>query len=159
MKIGILVHSETGNTLSVAKKMEQALTNAGHTCTLHVILALGETAASKGQVPLPVRFDHPPQAAAYDAVIIGAPVWGFSLSKVMSAYMRQLPGLSGKKVGCFVTQRLSRPIFGGNHALRQLKGALKSKGAVVFASGIVNWTNAGREDQINRLIKAFSRIS
>ncbi len=158
MYIGILVHSETGHTLSVAQRIEKKLTEKGHSCRIEQISAVGETPQSSGQVPSPIRFDAPPDAASYDAVILGAPVWGFSLSKVMAAYMAQSSGLSGKKVGCFVTQQLPSPFFGGNHAIRQMKSACQAKGASVYASGGVNWSNPRREGQIDSLVESFAGI-
>lgn len=158
MYIGILVHSETGHTLSVAQRIEKKLTEKGHTCRIEQVSAVGETSKSQGQVQMPIRFDAPPDAAPYDALILGAPVWGFSLSKVMEAYVAQASGLSGKKVGCFVTQQFPSPFFGGNHSIRQLKNACLEKGAGVYASGGVNWSNSRREDQINSLAESFAAI-
>ncbi len=158
MYIGILVHSETGHTLSVAQRIEKQLAEMGHDCRIERVSALGETAQSRGQVKLPVELNSPPDATPYDAVILGAPVWGFSLSKVMTAYINQLPRLSGKKTGCFITQHFARPIFGGNRSLRHLKDACRYKGAEVYASGIVNWSNPRREEQIENLVRSFSQI-
>ncbi len=158
MYIGILVHSETGHTLSVAERIKTHLTEQGHTCRIERVSAVGETPESHGQIEVPVKLNNPPDASPYDAVILGAPVWGFSLSKVMAAYALQLPNLAGKKTGCFVTQHLSRPIFGGNRSLRKLTGICQQKGAQVYASGIVNWSGERREEQIQGLVLSFARI-
>ena len=158
MYIGILVHSETGHTLSVAQRIEKQLTEMGHACRIERVSAVGETAESRGQVKLPIELNSPPDATPFDVVILGAPVWGFSLSKVMAAYVNQLPRLSGKKTGCFITQHFARPIFGGNRSLRQLINACQYKGANLYASGIVNWSSPRREEQIENLVRSFSKI-
>ena len=41
MNIGIIVYSQTGNTLSVAKKLEEKLSLAGHSATLEQVKAIG----------------------------------------------------------------------------------------------------------------------
>jgi len=158
MYIGILVHSETGHTLSVAQRIEKKLTDLSHACRIERISAQGETADSRGQIKLPVELASPPDATPYDIVILGAPVWGFSLSKVMAAYMGQLPRLSGKKTGCFITHSFPLSLLGGNRSLRQLKDACQDKGASLYASGIVSWSNSRREEQIENLVKSFSQI-
>jgi flavodoxin len=158
MNIGILVHSQTGHTLSVAQKIEKMLTEKGHTCRIEQVRARDEEAISRGQVMQPIQLINPPDPLAYDALIFGAPVWGFSLSKVMNAYLERIPKLSGKKAACFITQSFPHPIFGGNRSLKQMKSACQQKGASLYASGIVNWSNSRREDQIEDLVKSLSQI-
>ncbi len=105
MRIGILVHSMTGHTLLVAERIEKKLQEQGYDCRVERVSAHDEEALSKGQAKL--TLDSTPDPKPYDALVLGAPVWGFSLSKVMAAYLKLLPGLSGKKIACFVTQSLS----------------------------------------------------
>ena len=158
MYIGILVHSLTGHTLSVAQRIEKKLTEQGHTCRIERISARDEEEISKGRIMQPIQLIHPPNPLAYDALIFGAPVWGFSLSGIMNAYLDRLPKLLGRKSACFITQSLAYPIFGGNRSLRQLKAACQENGASLYASGIVNWSSARREKQIETLVQSFSRI-
>jgi len=42
MNIGIIVYSQTGNTLSIAKKLEEKLSAAGHSATLEEVKVVGE---------------------------------------------------------------------------------------------------------------------
>ncbi len=158
MNIGILVHSMTGHTLSVAQRIEKKLMDKGHTCRIERVSARDEESLSKGQVMQPIQLISPPDPLVYDALILGAPVWGFSLSKVMNAYIDRLPKLSGKKAACFITQSFAYPIFGGNRSLRQMKADCQQKGASLYASGIVNWSNSRREEQIENLVQSFAQI-
>ena len=158
MNIGILVHSMTGHTLSVAQRIEKKLMEKGHTCRIERISARDEDVISKGQVMQPIQLISPPDPLVYDALILGAPVWGLSLSKVMNAYLDRLPKLSGKKAACFITQSFPHPIFGGNRSLRQMKADCQLKGASLYASGIVNWSNSRREVQIEKLVQSLSQI-
>lgn len=159
MNIGILVHSQTGHTLSVAQRIEKKLLEQGHTCRIERVSARDEDAISKGQVIQPIQLINPPDPLAYDALIFGAPVWGFSLSKVMNAYLERIPKLSGKKAACFITHSFPHPLLGGNRSLKQMKCACQDKGASLYASGIVSWSNSRREDQIENLVKSLSQIA
>ncbi|MBN1935296.1 MAG: flavodoxin family protein, partial [Anaerolineae bacterium] len=101
MKIGIIVYSQTGNTYSVAQKLETRLAAAGHSVTLERITIIGE--ASPGT---PVQFQTRPDVGPYDALVFGAPVQAFSLVTVMRSYLGQIASLQGKQVACFVTKQL-----------------------------------------------------
>lgn len=154
MKVGIIVHSLTGNTLSVASKLEAALHSAGHTAAIERVTAVGESP----KLPGGAQLENVPDVSGYDALLFGAPVHGFSLSKTMAAYLSGIPSLQGKKVGAFVTQQLSKAWLGGNRAVRQLKNACDAKGAQVFATGVVNWSNQEREKQIESVVERLIRF-
>lgn len=154
MNIGIIVLSNTGNTLSVAQKLKDTLAAMGHTAILERVTAISEDPSTQAGKQL----KDAPDPTAYDALIFGAPVWAFSLSSVMNDYLSQLPSLQGKKTGCFVTQQLPYVWLGGNHAIRQMKTACETKGAAVFETGIVNWSNKNREKQITDLIEKLAKI-
>lgn len=154
MNIGIIVFSATGNTFSVAKKLEERFAAKGHQVTLERVTAMNEDPRASGGNAL----KHAPSAEPYDVLVFGAPVWGFSLSGVMKAYLSQLASLKGKTAGCFVTQQLSRAWMGGNQAVGQMSRACKEKGAAVFGTGIINWSGKRKEDQINELIEKMTRL-
>jgi len=152
MNIGIIVYSRTGNTHSVALKLEEKLAAAGHAVTLERI-EVGEVTPGK-----PVQFKTLPDAGPYDALIFGAPVHGFSLCQPMAGYLKQVASLQGKKVACLVTQAFPYPWLGGNRAIRQMKQICESKGATVCGSGIVNWMNKRREQQIVEVVDRLSKL-
>lgn len=153
MKVGIIVHSHTGNTLSVAERMKEQLSATGHTVSLERVEAVNE----EPNAALTTELKTAPDTTGYDILIFGAPVRGFSLSPVMLKYLNQLPVYEGKKICCYVTQQLPFPWMGGKRAIRQMTELLKNKGAVIFDTGIVNWSNKKREnlivDVIGRLCK------
>ena len=152
MKIAIVIHSKTGNTLSVAQKIKQELLKAGHLVNVEQVTAVNEESAAQGSVQL----KDIPDISTYDAVIFGAPVHAFSLSRVMKEYLSKIDVLSGKKVGCFVTQQLAYAWLGGNRAVGQMKKACESKGTNVLVTGIVSWSHKQREDRISELVKKLS---
>lgn len=95
MKVGIIVHSHTGNTLSVAEKLKDAIAAKGHTVSLERVSAVNEDPSAQG----PVELKDIPEVGSYDAIVFGAPVRAFSLTPAMKAYLSQLSTLKDKKVG------------------------------------------------------------
>jgi len=152
MNIGIIVHSQTGHTYSVAQKLMERLIAAGHSANLERIISAGTVRPGVKDVQLETR----PEVDSYDALVFGAPVYGFSLSPVMTSYLNQIVSLKSKKVACVVTQFFPFPWMGGNRAIGQMKEICESKGAEVFGSAIVNWSSFRRHRQI---IESVDRLS
>lgn len=150
MKVGIIVHSITGNTLSVAEKLQERLVAAGHWVQLERVTAVDESPQAKK-----VELKNIPDTRSYDMLIFAAPVWAFSLPPVVKLYLSKIPTLEGKAVGCFVTQAFPFPWMGGNRTIRQMVSACQALGGKVFSTGIVNWTRR-RETRIDQLIEALS---
>lgn len=148
MNIGLIVYSQTGNTLSVAERLKEALARAGHT------VAVERVEAEPGQ---PLKLKTAPDPRKYDAVLFGSPVHAFSLAPAMRAYLAQVPALEGKRVAGFVTQGLPFAWLGGNRALRQLRRACEAKGGTFCRSGLVTWSRKSREGQIAGLVDRLSR--
>jgi hypothetical protein len=143
MNIGMIVYSQTGNTWSVAKELEEKLSTAGHAVALERIEVVGEV--SPGQ---PIQFSATPDPQPYDALVLGSPVQAFSLCQAMVEYLKKAPSLQGKRVVCLVTQAFPYPWLGGNRAVRQMTRLCNERGADVCGSGIVNWMKKRREQQI-----------
>jgi len=155
MKIGIIVHSQTGNTLSVAEALKAKLATAGHSVNIERITPEDpkQTVAKK------VKIQKVPDLSAYDALVLAAPVQAFSVSPVMKAYLLQLPALNGKKVALFVTKGLPFKWTGGNNAISQMKKAVESKGGTVVGSSIMVWGAAGgRDEKIADLVGQISKL-
>jgi flavodoxin len=152
--IGIILYSETGNTLSVAERLKTALLNKGHSVSLLKVEA--EKAAEGSAVP--VRLTAEPDTSAFDALIFASPVQAFSLAPAMKLYLSRIASLKGKKVYCFVTQHLKKNWMGGNRSIRQIQALCKAKGAEAASGGIVHWSHAQREAQIDSVIKKVGAI-
>jgi len=155
MNIGIIVYSQTGNTLFVAEKLKERLSAAGHTASLEKVTVAG----GRKQGDKSFQLETLPDAGPYDALVFGSAVEAFSLSPVLTAYLKQIGSLQGKKVACLVTQFFPYPWMGGNRAIRQMRKLCQSKGATVCGSGVVNWAKFRRDKTtakaVNRLSKAF----
>jgi len=154
MNIGIIVYSQTGNTLSVAQKLEKKLSLAGHTVILKQVKVVGERIRGDRDFQLETL----PDAGPYDALVFGSAVEGFSLSPVLTTYLNQIESLQGKKVACLVTQLFPYPWMGGNRAIRQMERLCTSKGATVCGSGVVNWMRLRREKTTTKAVDRLSGL-
>jgi flavodoxin len=155
LKIGIIIHSHTGNTLSVAQELKEKLLAEGHSVSLEQVIAVDDQQGDKAKV----EFANKPELDTYDVLIFGAPVRAFSLSAIMAAYLTQVASLQGKKVGCFVTQQFPYPWLGGNRSVRQMKKLCEAKGALVVATGIVNWSSKQRQEKISDTVQKLSNVA
>ena len=154
MGIGIIVYSKTGNTLSVAEKLEKVLTEAGHDAVIQRVKVNTDEEGSSGKLSLTAN----PDVSNYEILVFASPVHAFSLAPAMKLYLDQVGDLSGKKVYGFVTQHFKKPWLGGNSAIRKLKSLCQKKGTDLRVTGIVNWSNREREKQIEEIITKLSAI-
>jgi hypothetical protein len=153
MKIGIVVYSQTGHTLSVAEKLKEKLASAGHSVDLKLIAVVGGRKSGERDF----QFEALPDLSTYEGLVFGSAVEAFSLSPVLSRYLQQIESLQGKAVSCLVTQQFPFPWMGGNHAIRQMRRTCEKKGAAVRTSGIVNWAKSRRESTMAKAVERLSR--
>lgn len=154
MNIGLIVYSHSGNTLSVAKKVEEALNKTGHNVTLSRVEPVNDDPQAKG----PLELKSAPDIRPFDMVIFASPVRGFSLAPPMKKYLEQISGLNNKKTYCYVTQQLKKPWLGGNHAVKQIKAACQTKGGDILYSTVINWSAKIRDQQISAFVQEMSQI-
>jgi hypothetical protein len=141
MNIGVIVYSWSGNTLSVAKKLEERLAAAGHLAKLEQVTVVGERKQGAREFEL----ESVPDVGPYDALVFGSAVEAFSLSPVLTAYLKKIGPLEGKKAACLVTQQFPYPWMGGNRAIRQMCKLCRTKDATIVGSAVVNWAKSRRE--------------
>jgi flavodoxin len=154
MKIGLIIHSRTGHTWSVAEAVGQALRKQGHDVTCERIVAADDAAAKPEQV----TFTSCPDIRRYDALVFGAPVRGFNINPVIQAYLGQLPSMGAKPAACFVTMHLKKPWMGGNRALSRMRGLCRDKGLEVLGQAIVSWSSPQREQQIDSCVESIETL-
>lgn len=154
MNIGIIIYSQTGNTNSVALKLKEKLSTAGHSVDIERVEVSGELGPGVTNFQLKTK----PDVDKYDALVFGAPVQAFSLSPVMKRYLMQIAPLKNKKVACFVTKHLLFYWTGGNQAVNKMKKICESKDGAVCGSGIVIWMSKRREKKITDVVEKLSRL-
>ncbi len=153
MKIGVIVHSQTEHTYSVAQKLKDKLISAEHDVDLkRVITTRDVTPGSKD-----IQFKSKPDIDIYDGLIFGAPVHAFSLSPAMKAYLEQITSLENKMIACFVTKGAPFKWTGGTRAIGQMQNICKSKGGTVYGTEIIVW-NKNRDKSIDDLVDRLSSL-
>ena len=154
MRIGLVVHSDTGNTLSVVEKLQSKLVAAGHEAHVEKLLAAGNSKpGDMNSEPASL-----PDLTNYEGLVFAAPVHAFSLSALMRKTLTQIQGMQGKPTGLLVTQAFPFAWLGGNRAMRQMTGVLKEKGAVIAGTEIVNWMGSGLEERITLTTDALAKV-
>lgn len=154
MNIGIIVWSATGHSLSVAERIAETLTGAGHTASIEKISIDGDPVQRTPEFTL----TRIPPVSGFDALVLASPVEAFSLSPVMDRYLSAAGPLSGKRVYCLVTQYFPRAWMGGNRAAGQMKGLVEAGGGIAAGTAVINWSSKRREDQICAACAAAKRI-
>jgi menaquinone-dependent protoporphyrinogen IX oxidase len=152
MNVGIIVYSQTGHTLSVAAKLEEALSAAGHAATLERVKPSGPARPGAKDLQLKTK----PDIDAYEALVFCSPVWGGTLASPMASYLEQVASLQDKKVACLATH-LFPPALGGKQTLAQMENICASKGATVCGSGSVGWLRFGRQRKIAEVVDGLSK--
>jgi len=154
MHIGIIVHSLTGNTLTVAQKIRDKLTAAGHEAEIEQIAVAGGEDPQKREFEL----SSPPDVLPYEALVFGAPVRAFSVSPVIAVYLKQMAYLDGRKVALYVTKGLRSNWTGGNKAIASMRALCEKKGGVVASTGIVSQKSKDYAADVDRLAEQISAL-
>lgn len=153
MNIGIIVHSQTNNTYSVAERLQAKLQEAGNEVNIGKVDMVGGNKPGSRDI----QIENPPDVTGYDGLIFGSPVHAFSLAPAMKVYLEQISSLQDKKVALFVTKGLPLKFTGGTRAIGQMEKICKSKGGNVLATDIVIW-RGDIDKNIDELISKFSAI-
>lgn len=147
MNIGIIVHSQTGNTLSVAKIVSQKLQNRGHNVTIETIVPNDENEID----PTKIQLDHMPDISPYEGLIFACPVRGFTISGAMLTYLSTIPPLENKKIALFVTHLFPFAWMGGTPTIGKMKSLCQAKKGNLVGTGIINWKGLNRETNIEQM--------
>ena len=135
MKIGIFVHSQSGNTAKLGLAVTHALREKGHEVSIELLRPLGKVHPRVRHV----EFRNMPEPEEYDIVIFGGPIWAFSPSPVLVSLLKQLPTLKGKKALCFSTSGFPTAFSGAKRAISRLNELCEGLGATVLPSVALFW--------------------
>jgi len=132
MKIAIIFHSQTGQTLRLAKLMESKLTKAGHEVALTQLQT--DVPVKEGSIRQPMNFEitNLPDVSGFDVILAGGPVWGFGPSTVIYKAITKLENLKGKKFLAFVTMGFPLTGLGGKATVKQMSKAAAVNGAIIL---------------------------
>ncbi len=137
MRVGIVVHSETGHTILLARVVADKLRKAGHDVDISLLRA--RTKIKPGMHKVELR--KVPDALSFDILLIGGPVWAFNSSPAVSAYLDTIKDDSLENRLClsFVTMGLPLHVLNGNRALGEMEKKLARKGGRVLAGHAMHW--------------------
>jgi multimeric flavodoxin WrbA len=153
MRIGIIVYSRSGHTLSVARKLEERLAVDGHDVTLEQLETVEPLDLSATTAALK---NHPP-SDRHDALVLGSPVNGGRMSAPMRSFLDQVPSLDGKRVAMLLTHFFPRA-WGANQTIEEMTEVCESKGANVVGSGGVRWTSLRRRRRVAETVEDLSDL-
>ncbi len=153
MKTGIIVYSKTGHTKQAAQKLLDALRSKGEDAEL-LEVKVSNPAPEKEVNRL--QFVNSPKVDVYDKLVFAAPVWAFSLSGVMKAYLAGLSSLKGKAIRLFVTHQFPLPWMGGNAAIRQMQKLCEEKGGKITSHAIISWGEKRREHDLSEMVNKLA---
>ncbi|MFW3146356.1 MAG: flavodoxin family protein [Thermoplasmatota archaeon] len=153
MRIAIVVYSQTGNTLSAARKLEKKLSSRGHSVKLEQIKVIGDPKRGAANV----SFEGLPRLDNYDGIVLASWVEAFRLNQIMRKYLEELPRLDGKRGACMITKALRWKWTGGNSAAKAMKTTMESRGANVISSEIISWKSKTLEKDIDDACERLSR--
>lgn len=155
MKIGLLVHSVTGNTLSVMKKLKTTLEEKGHEVELKEIKTAGKVEMGQKEA----EFTENPSPVGYDAVVFGSHTEAFQLETAMQVYFKQMEKIEGLKTACVSTHQFPFEWLGGNSTIRKMKNMCEAKGAEVIGTAIIEWSpESKRQEKIDKAVECITNL-
>ena len=153
VKIGIIVHSNSGHTLAVAQELRDRLASDGLDVALHQLETVGTASPGSASVTLENR----PSLDGYDKLVFGSPVNGGRMSSAIAAYLDGVSSLEGQPVVFLLTHFLRRS-WGTEQTIAQMRELCESRGATVIESADVRWPNLRRKRDIRRAVDRLSQL-
>ena len=153
MKIGIIVYSQTGNTLSAADRLKERFIKSGFDAVIEQIRQADENNKDVNKIAI----KNMPQLSTYDILVFASPVQAFSLAAVFKAYLQNIERVDGKRVFCFVTKGIPKNGFGGNKSIKTITKIVSSKGGKAEKTAIIHWKDETvRNKQIDDMLEEFA---
>lgn len=155
MRTLIVYYSYTGNTKKVAQALKEVLSrraevdifglepeDESNNFFIQCVRAFRNKRALLKRPPL--------DAAGYDLVCIGTPVWVFAPAPAVNSYIDGLKNIRGKDVICFITYGSG---VGVGRCLNIIKTRLKEKGAFKLFSFKIQELKINDEDFVRKVIE------
>lgn len=145
MKAAIVIHSQSGHTVVLAKAIAELLRKAGHEVDIELLRVRGK--ATPGARNFEIR--NSPDVSPYDVLLVGGPVWGFSASPVIMRFLGELTSIKGKRAAPFVTMGFPHRALGGARALKKMTESLELSGAEVMEGEAVFYFFRRNQERID----------
>lgn len=152
MRIGMIIHSQTGHTLSVAEKAGDRLRAAGHEVTLIALKTATPASGPARASAEPLVF---PPLTGFDGLVFGSHVEAGGLAPAMRQALSGMASITGKKAACLVTQHFPFAWLGAKRALLQMDVLCLGKGASAVIGTSVQWGARDRDARIGQALDAI----
>ena len=131
MKALIVFYSKTGSTRKVAETFARVFASKGWQVETEEIVPLTEMRAHQYKKDVKnLKLAEPSHNPSnFDLVIAGTPVWDYCPCPIVTAYLRQVENVNGKKFVLFATC-MALP----GTTIKRLANILATKGAVIVDS-------------------------
>jgi NAD(P)H dehydrogenase (quinone) len=155
MNIGIIIHSKTGHTLNFARKLSSRCATENIKNEIIRLKFEGIIAPRSKKVTI----IDVPNIDTFDVLVFGCPVWAFTASPVITAFLKLTHNIEGKKVICFATMGFPFAFLGGIQAI-SLMNKLLSKSKSILLPGEVIANSSGISDTKTNVIveRLFKKI-
>ncbi len=135
MKVGIIIHTQSGHTAQFARAIATKFNSNGHEAEIEMLRTSGQV--SPGSQKFTIK--NFPEVEQFDAILFGGPVWAFKASPVIMSYLSQLNGIKNKKVLSFVTMMFPFACMGGKQAIKAMNQELEASGGNVLPGVILQF--------------------
>jgi flavodoxin len=152
MNVKIIVYSYTGNTLEVAKKLQEALKMESIPTTLEEI----KTKTEKEMDWKKVNLSKAPLPDA-DCLVFAGPVQAFNLVTIMRSYLNTMPELNKQPCFFLTTEFFPFNWMGGNQAKRTASSIITAKNGKMVDTGIIHWKSKKRDQTIDLLVNNWTQ--
>ncbi|MBD3314205.1 MAG: hypothetical protein GF344_00330 [Chitinivibrionales bacterium] len=136
MKVAIVVHSKTGTTRRFADRIEKALRNDDHDVALTQLKTSVPVVSGTLRHHKEFSFVNLPDCTDYNAILVGGPVWAFTISPVAYEAIKSLGTMTGKQFLPFVTMASPFYFSGGTAAISLMSRTAREAGAKVLPGSI-----------------------
>jgi NAD(P)H dehydrogenase (quinone) len=159
MNIGIIVHSQSGHTAAAAKAIAEKFRSNGHEVDIKLLLTSGMAKPGSRNFTIS-NTPEDEEIAAFDAIIVGGPVWRFKASPVIREYLDWLKKIEGKKALAIVTMAFPWKSWGGEKAIHTMNEGLRASGATVLQGEIIRYffgfNKAKLAEAVERVYKSIA---
>lgn len=156
MKLNIILHTQSGRTGELCRKIAEVFRNAGHDTDISMLRTVGQVTARSSRFEI----KNAPEISDEDWLIFAGPVWAFKASPVIMKYLGSIKNLKGKKVINVVTKSLPYPWTGGTQALAAMNSEVDiSNGTVLQGEILQSFMKASpqkMEEVAQRILKTLS---
>jgi NAD(P)H dehydrogenase (quinone) len=153
MKFGFIIHSQSGNTLSVAKKLIDQLKYNGHEVYLtHIKSKDVNTSMQHPEALITVSEES---FSEVDVLIVGGWVQAFSLCRGLGYYCQHQLNVKAKDTHIFVTHHFPFEWLGGTHAIKQLSSILITQKHSIRSSKVFNWSRKNNDEQVQDWVESL----